>query len=205
MRSLKTSLLAVLFAIPAVSAHAYLETFETQTNNVHQFTSNGTVFTTGSKFLVQGGYPGTGWNGTADDNKYLDNSGSVVTGTGVDLPVASIDTSPFSVQSVWLYLAGPNLDLTATGSVTIYGKLGGNIVFTAGPVTSGFNQNMNVDNGFSFIDLRTFGGSDNSNKAIDEFEVVTTANYIYLSFDAWTWSHVTDRVFQDNFEQFISD
>ena len=195
---------AILFALSALAransaaAQTTTETFETATPNATSFTSAGTLFDivshNGSLFYIQAGYPGTGWSGTANDNRYIDNTAGAYTGFLPDFSIKTHDGSRFSVGSFWLYPAlFANLaSLGSGGSVTVIGKLSGATVFTAS-ATSGFNTSTLVSNGFSKIDLTTFGGSNNASKAIDEIEITTGGNptypnFQYLALDALTWT-----------------
>jgi uncharacterized repeat protein (TIGR01451 family) len=205
-------LIAILFALFALacanpaSAQTTLETFESAANTTGNtsFTSGGTVFdivsynATNSQlvFHIEAAYPGTGWSGTANDNKYIDNAVSGNNpwiGGSPDFSIKSHDGSPFTVGSFWLYLNAWSNDgtyLGKNGNLTVKGKLSGNLVFTAGPVSSGFGTSLLVDNGFGRIDLATFGGADNTGKIINEIEIVGGGNFQYIALDAWTWSKV---------------
>lgn len=72
-------LLCILLSSQCLLAQT-TETFETEANNSVSFTDNGQVFNITSQaqgpFRIQGGFPGTGWSGTAADNRYIDNSGT---------------------------------------------------------------------------------------------------------------------------------
>jgi hypothetical protein len=169
------------------------ETFETETNNATSFTDNSQVFNITSQapgnFIIQGGFAGTGWNGTAADNKYIDNSGTAFTNTLVTFTVSSAGAVPFKVNSMWLYLANASANVNVTGSLTIVGKLAGVTKFTA-TASSGFNTNVGVTNGFSLINMTTFGGSNNSTTAIDQFVISTGGNFFYVALDALTWTTI---------------
>src|SRR6185312_15334194 len=138
---------------------------------------------------IEGTYPGTGWSGTANDNRYIDNTAGAYTGFLPDFSIKTHDGSRFTVGSFWLYPAlFANLaSLGSGGSVTVTGKLSGSTVFTASAST-GFNSNPAVSNGFSKIDLTTFGGSNNTGQVIDEIEIATAGNFQYLALDALTWT-----------------
>ncbi len=149
----------VLTGVGSASAQTFTETFETQTNNASAFMSNGKVFDIVSRtstFYIQGGYPGTGWNGTAADNKYIDNSGYAFPSSPTDFSIRTHDASRFVVTSMWLFLSNSVLNQNVTGSVTLTGKLAGVTQFTASAST-GFNQSLGVANGFSSIDFSTLG------------------------------------------------
>lgn len=199
------ALFALACANPAV-AQTTTETFETFTAGATQITSGGVVFDIVSHnaaiFDIYDSTPNLyGWSGTAKDEKFIDNTRSQADGGywGVlpDFSIKTQDGSRFTVGSFWLYLNQWNLDTTylgQNGSVTVIGKLSGATVFTAS-ATSGFNTSASVSNGFSKIDLTTFGGSNNASKTIDEIEITTGGNpsypnFQYLALDALTWTKV---------------
>jgi hypothetical protein len=171
------------------------ETFETETDNSTSFTDNSQVFTitsiAGGTFDI-GNFAGTGWNGTVADNKYIDNSGSADIGVPVQFKINSPVSTSFKLKSIYLYLSQSDLN-PGTGSCTITGKLGGSTVFTATSST-GFNSNPLVNNGFTLINLTTYGSVDNSNKAIDEFTITTTGTFEYVALDAMTWLNIPLKV-----------
>ncbi len=169
------------------------ETFETETNNSASFTDNSQVFNitaqAGGTFDI-GNFVGTGWNGTAVDNKYIDNSGSADIGIPVQFTIKS--ATSFKLKSIYLYLSQSNLN-PGSGSCTITGKLSGVTVFTATSST-GFNSNPLLNNGFTFINFTNYGGVDNSAKIIDEYVVTTTGTFEYAALDAMTWQTIPLKV-----------
>jgi hypothetical protein len=173
------------------------EFFETEADNSTSFTDNSLVFTitsiAGGTFDI-GNFTGTGWNGTAADNKYIDNSGTADIGIPIQFKIKSPASTSFKLNSFYLFLSQSNLN-PGTGTCTITGKLGGSTVFTATSST-GFNTNPLVNNGFSFINLTTYGGTDNSNKTIDEFTITTTGTFEYVALDAMAWTNIPLRVDQ---------
>jgi uncharacterized protein with PIN domain len=46
-----------------------------------------------------------------------------------------------------------------------------------------------VNNGFTFIDLTSYGGANNSNAIIDEYVVTTTGTFEYVALDAMKWEY----------------
>lgn len=179
------------------SAQTTTETFEGFAANATQFTSGGVTFDIVSHniavFDIYDGSPNSyGWNGTANDKKFIDNTRSAADGGywGVlpDFSIKTHDGSRFTVGSFWLYPAMFNLtSLGSGGSINVTGKLAGSTVFTASAST-GFNTSTAVSNGYSKIDLTTFGSANNASKTIDEIQIVTTGNFQYLALDALTWS-----------------
>lgn len=168
------------------------ETFETETPGSTSFTDNGQVFniTTQARGPFDIYYHATayGWNGTANDNYYIDNS-SFCNGAGLPgFTISSADATSFRLKSFYIYLALCNsATLTNTGTMTVTGKLGGIVKYTATLASGVSNMSYVFQNGFTRIDLSTFGGNDNSNINIDEFVISTTGNYEYLALDAMEW------------------
>jgi gliding motility-associated-like protein len=178
------------------------ETFEGYANGSPSFTSNGQVFniTTDIPSLPWAVFDvfsdplqlGLGWNGTSADNKFVDNSGGTFlepnckVGVTVNFSIATQGATPIQVKSFWLYLSKTNLTF-GPGSVTITGSLNGSTRFTA-TASSGFNTNLGVANGFTLIDLATFGGSNNASKNIDKITISTGGNFEYVALDAFKWS-----------------
>jgi hypothetical protein len=166
------------------------ETFETEGSASTSFTDNGQLFNITSQaqgpFDIQASFPGTGWNGSAPDNRYIDNDLYAVANVPVQFTIASSGAVGFRVSSFYLYLADNNANIAVTGSVTITGKRSGATQFTA-TASSGFNSNFGVNNGFSFIDLNSFGGSNNTNTVIDQLVIATGGRFAYVSLDAFKW------------------
>jgi len=198
-------LIAILVALLALacanvaSAQTTTETFESFSAGASQITSGGVTFDIVSHNaaifdIYDSGSNLYGWNGTAKDSKFVDNTAAAYTGSFPDFSIKTHDGSRFTVGSFWLYLNQWNLDTTylgKNGSVTVTGKLSGTTVFTAN-VSSGFNSDPNTSNGFSKIDLTTFGGSNNASQVIDEIEILTGSlpnnHFQYLALDALTWT-----------------
>ena len=170
------------------------EVFETETHNSTNFTDNGVIFniiTHTGGFDIQANYPGTGWNGTANDNRYIDNSGAgnVVTGASFSVKTTS---NLFKVNKFWIFLSNNALWQNVTGTLTITGKLSGVTKFTL-TKTTGFNTTYNpttstgTNNGFTLIDFTNLNGQNYSNIVIDELRLTTGGAYTYMQLDAFTW------------------
>ncbi|MGH1517811.1 T9SS type A sorting domain-containing protein [Chryseobacterium sp. JK1] len=181
--------------IAGMNAQTTTVTFETSTGGSTSFTSNGYVFNIVSQagtFRIQSNYPGTGWNGTANDNVYIDNTGT----TNINSPSFSVkSTSLFTVSKFWVFLSNTALNQsTSSGTLIITGKLAGITKFST-TKTSGFNTTFNATagttgnfNGFTLIDLATLNNQNNSNTVIDEIQLQSTGGYVYMCLDAFTWS-----------------
>ena len=166
------------------------ETFETETNDSTSFTDNSQVFNVtsqaGGTFDIAN-YISNGWNGTSVDNKFIDNSATADIGVPVTFTIKSAGASPFFLKSVCLFLSQSDLN-PGIGSCTITGKKAGSIVFTA-TSSAGFNSNILVNNGYTFIDLTSYGDTDNSSTSIDEYIITTTGTFEYVALDAMKWEY----------------
>lgn len=168
------------------------ETFETETAASTSFTDNGQVFNITSQaagpFDIQTGFPGTGWSGTAADNRYIDNDGSAATSFTVGFTISSAGAVPFKLNSMYMFFSNAvSLNQNVAGSLTLVGKLGGVPQYTA-TASSGFVNSTATNNGFTFINMSTFGGSNNSNTFIDQIEITTGGQYEYVALDAFNWT-----------------
>ncbi|WPO83279.1 T9SS type A sorting domain-containing protein [Chryseobacterium sp. JJR-5R] len=164
------------------------EQFETESNGSSSFTDNGVIFNIISNvntYDIQAAYPGTGWNGTSVDNRYIDNTGSGNQSAGTSFSIKTT-SNLFKVNRFWIYAAAANTQLNVTGTLTITGKLSGVTKFTQ-TKTTGFNTSTAVTNGYTLIDLTNLNGQNYSNIVIDQLQITAGGNYQYLSFDAFTW------------------
>jgi hypothetical protein len=182
-----------------------VETFETEVNGKAGFSDNGQEFvistaTPNQSFEIYGDMPTTGWNGTANDDKYIDNSGSANYET-VEFDIATANMDSFRLKSMYLFLAQTDLS-AGTGNCTITGSLNGNVVFTA-TSPNDFNSST-ANNGFTFIDLATYGGSDNSGKIIDQFSISTAGNFEYVALDAMKWQKIPVIQVSSSFNPFVT-
>lgn len=190
-------LFVFLSNIASMRAQTSTVTFENSSGGSTSFTSDGYIFNIVSyagTFRIQSNYPGTGWNGTANDNVYIDNTGT----TNINSPSFSIkSSSTFTVPKFWVFLSNIALNQsTSSGTLIITGKLNGVTKFTT-TKTSGFNTTFNatmgttgINNGFTLIDLATLNNQNNSNTVIDEIQLQSTGGYVYMCLDAFTWSKV---------------
>ncbi|WPR72944.1 T9SS type A sorting domain-containing protein [Flavobacterium sp. NG2] len=172
------------------------ETFETETAGGTSFTDNGQVFNittqAGGTFDIYYNILPYGWNGTAVDNYFIDNTGSGTFNVPVSFTISSAGSTPFNIKQFWVYLSQSNLTgLGQGGSLTVVGKLGSNTKFTA-TKSIGFNVNSLINNGYTLIDFTTFGGTDNSNVNIDQLVISTTGSFAYCALDAMTWKFATN-------------
>ncbi|QNM85413.1 T9SS type A sorting domain-containing protein [Polaribacter pectinis] len=170
------------------------ETFEDETAGSTSFTDNGQTFnitsTVASETYDIESISGAGWSGSANDNKFIDNSFTGDnTNNGTNFTIKTNNSNKFTVKELYLFCSTKSLT-AHSGTLTITGKLNGNptAVFTitknsgfANPVT--FSPN----NGYTHINFSTEGGVDNSNKIIDELIFSGTGNLDYLGLDAFKW------------------
>ncbi|BAP32236.1 uncharacterized protein CHSO_3199 [Chryseobacterium sp. StRB126] len=178
-----------------IHAQTSTMTFENAVNGSTTFTDNSYTFNIVSQagtFRVQKNYPNTGWNGTANDNAYIDNTGT----TNINAPSFSVkSSSSFKVSRFWVFLSNTALNQsTSSGTLIITGKLNGVIKFST-TKTSGFNTTFNATigttgnyNGFTLIDLTNLNNQNYSNIIIDEIQLQSTGGYVYMCLDAFTWS-----------------
>lgn len=167
-------------------AQTSTEQFETESHGSPSFTDNGVIFNIISHvgtFDIQGNYPNTGWNGTANDNRYIDNSNDTASPPSFSIKTTS---NLFKVNRFWMYLSALNLDLTVAGTLTITGRLSGVTKFTQ-TKTTGFTTSITPTNGYTLIDLTNLNGQNYSNIIIDELRITLGGLYRYAGFDAFTW------------------
>lgn len=175
------------------------EQFETESNGSSSFTDNGVIFNIISNvntYDIQAAYPGTGWNGTSIDNRYIDNTGTGNQSAGTSFSIKTT-SNLFKVNRFWVYASAANTQLNVTGTLTITGKLSGVTKFTQ-TKTTGFNTTIAITNGYTLIDLTNLNGQNYSNLVIDQLQITAGGNYQYLSFDAFTWVKDTGIVLSAN-------
>ncbi|WP_276680014.1 hypothetical protein [Empedobacter brevis] len=176
----------------------YIEDFENADNGSYSFVSNGKLFKIESSasvdyaqgtFRVQGNYPGTGWNGLAIDNKYIDNDGAAGFGVNPSFKIKS-EGFNFTSQNFYLFLADYNLQqfpLIMPAPITINGKENGTVIFTALYIP----LNALMTNGYVQVNLKNINGMNYSNYEINELEISTSNPTNYVGLDAFTWTEVT--------------
>jgi len=180
-------LVCLLFVSPILWAQT-TETFETEIQGATTFNDNGQQFNVttqaGGHFYIQKAFANSGWNGSGPDNAYIDNDSYAKFNVPVQFTISTSTGAAFHLKSIWLFLSSNNLQMQ-NNPVTITGKLGGVVVFDV--TSSGFNMNPGYQKGFSFIDMATYGGQNNSNAAIDQYVITTSGNTGYVSHDTMTW------------------
>ncbi|RYD96716.1 MAG: hypothetical protein EOP54_13005, partial [Sphingobacteriales bacterium] len=188
---IKLLVLFLTLCLPFLVSAQHLETFEgTTVDGATTFSSNGQTFNistlTGSSTLkVQHGFAGFGWSGSAVDNKFLDND---LTANTLPASFRIASTTPFRVNSFWIYLGNILADVNVDGTLTITGRYNGITQFTAISSPGFNNKSVAISNGYTSINLANFGGANNSVKNIDEIIISTTGDFNYIGIDALTWS-----------------
>ncbi|MCI3937688.1 T9SS type A sorting domain-containing protein [Chryseobacterium aahli] len=171
------------------------EVFETESNGSTSFTDNGVIFNILSQvggFAIQESFPNTGWNGTANDNRYIDNNGAANVTTGASFSIKTT-SNLFKVNRFWVFLSANNLDQTVAGTLTVTGKLSGVTKYSQ-IKTTGFATGLGSTNGFTLIDLTNLNGQNYSNIIIDQLQVTIGGAYNYFCLDAFTWVKDTGLV-----------
>jgi gliding motility-associated-like protein len=179
-------IIILLFLVGTLRAQTSTEMFETESNGSASFTDNGVIFNIISHvgtFDIQANFPNTGWNGTANDNRYIDNSNDTASPPSFSIKTTS---NLFKVNRFWIYLSALNLDLTVPGTLTITGRLNGITKFTQ-TKSSGFTTSMTPTNGYTLIDLTNLNGQNYSNIIIDELRITLGGQFRYAGLDAFTW------------------
>ena len=193
------------------NAQTSTEVFEDDTVNSPSFTDSGTLFDVISSegynifehgFISSGIPPSTdtclncGWNGTAIDQKFIDNSGRGLDGNflhngdnnGSGFTIATNDSSNIFVFDFYLFTS-TNLTLNHTGSVSFTGRRNGLQVYTFTKNTGFSNvQSFTPNNGYTFINFATSeGAGDFTGIPIDELVISSTGNLDYMALDAFRW------------------
>ena len=170
---------AIVISSNVLFAQTSTEQFETESQNSTSFTDNGVIFnilTQVGGFDIQANYPGTGWNGTAVDNRYIDNTGAGNIASGASFSIKTT-SNLFKVNRFWVFLSDTNLNKTVAGTLTISG------------VTS-----LGSTNGHTLIDLTNLNGQNYSNIILDELVITAGGLYTYVGLDAFTWVKDTGLV-----------
>ena len=164
------------------------EVFETEATGTSTFSEGGKTFTVtngpGETYDIYD-LPGAGWNGTAPDNKFLDNSSGIgAFNDGSSFTINSSDASTFAVRQLYLFCS-TNALANHSGTLTIEGKVGPTTVFTI-TKSAGFSNvaTFSPNNGFTLIDFAT-------ETAINQLVISSTGNLDYMALDAFQWAAPT--------------
>jgi hypothetical protein len=161
------------------------EYFETEAVGSTSFTDNGVVFniishsgTFDMYYLANGG-----WNGTAIDTRFIDNSSSIGPNASFSIKTTS---NLFKVNRFWVFTGNNLTNPNTVGTLNVTGKLNGVTKFSQ-TKTTGFTTSVSVNNGYTLIDLTNLNGQNYSNIVIDQLQLTVGGNYQYLALDAFTW------------------
>lgn len=172
-------------------AQTSTEVFETESAGSTSFTDNGVIFNIishnapASLFDI-GNFANTGWSGTGNDNRYIDNTGTAtLANANVSFSVKTT-SNLFKVNRFWVFLANHLVNQNSTGTLTVTGKLSGVTKFTQ-TKTNGFATSLGTTNGYTLIDLTNLNGQNYSNIILDELRITIGGDYRYIGFDAFTW------------------
>ncbi|WP_336690828.1 MULTISPECIES: T9SS type A sorting domain-containing protein [unclassified Chryseobacterium] len=199
MKSTILFTLSLLFISVFSLGQTSTETFETESNGSASFTDNGVIFNILSHvntYDIQASYPGTGWSGTAIDNRYIDNSGAGNQSSGTSFSIKTT-SNLFKVNRFWVYLGAATTEQNVTGTLTITGKLSGVTKFTQ-TKTTGFVNSIAVTNGYTLIDMTNLNGQNYSNIIIDQLQITAGGGYQYMGLDSFTWVKDTGIVLSAN-------
>lgn len=181
------SLLISLFTFAQTST----EVFETESSGSTSFSDNGVIFNIIShnaptSLFDIANFPNTGWSGTSNDNRYIDNSGTAtLENANVSFSIKTT-SNLFKVNRFWVFLANYLTNQNASGTLTVTGRLNGVTKFTQTKST-GFATSLGTTNGYTLIDLTNLNGQNYSNIIVDELRLTIGGDYRYLGFDAFTW------------------
>lgn len=190
-------ILAITFSLTLAKVNAQsTEDFENVTIGSTAFINNGQSFTISSNsspdnFQIST-FNGAGWNGTAIDQRYIDNDLADSDSDGTSFIISTTDGTDISIKSLYFFLSTGSLSNTTNSTLTIEGKKDGTTVYSI-TKNSGFSnvETFSPNNGYTFIDFSNESGSDNSNAEVDELVFTTTNDGDYISLDAFTWNSTT--------------
>lgn len=173
------------------------ENFEDEADGSTTFTNNGQSFTISSNsagdVAVINEVDGAGWDGSTSDNKFIDNTPNDGNDDGFSFTISTTNGDDIVIKSFYLFISNANLTGPGTPTtITIEGKKDGINVFSINK-NSGIvdGSTFTPNNGYTFIDLSTEGGSDNSNTYLDEIIITATNDADYFSLDAFTWDNMS--------------
>ncbi|ANF50102.1 secretion protein [Chryseobacterium glaciei] len=199
MKSTTFFLICSLLISTFTFAQTSTEQFETESHGSTSFTDNGVIFnilTHVGGFDIQANYPNTGWNGTANDNRYIDNSGAGNIAVGASFSIKTT-SNLYKVNRFWIFLSDTSLNQTVAGTLTVTGKLNGITKYTQTKST-GFATGLGSTNGYTLIDLTNLNGQNYSNIIVDQLQVTLGGLYTYAGLDAFTWVKDTGIVLATN-------
>lgn len=188
MKSTTIFLFCTLLFSTFTFAQTSVEQFETESMGSTSFTDNGVIFNITSTVSTYDIFIGTGygWNGTAPDNRFIDNTGTATSQYANSSLTITTTSNLFKANRFWVYLVDRLNNLAAPGTLTITGKLSGVTKYTQ-IKNSGFTTSLNTNSGFTLIDLTNLNGQNYSNIIIDQLVITVGGDFRYMAFDAFTW------------------
>ncbi len=181
----------ILIVFPQYLFSQTTETFESEVVGTTAFSDNGQGFLiVGANFDLNS-LSGGGWNGSAPDNRFIDNTGETAGNDGTTVTIKTDDGTDILVSSFYVFAATTSL-AAHSGSLTVTGKKDNTTVYTFSK-SSGYSNvaTFSPNNGYTFVDFATEGMSDYSDDAVDEIIISTSGNLEYVAIDALTWSVLT--------------
>jgi len=173
MKSITTlfSMCCIFFGT-ILNAQTSTEQFETESVGSSSFTDNGVIFNILSTVATYDIYvlPGGGWNGTAVDNRFIDNTGTATSQYANSSMTIKTTSNLFKTNRFWVYLTNAFGALVNTGTITITGRLSGVTKFTQ-TKTTGFATSLGTTNGFTLVDMTNLNGQNYSNIVIDQLTI----------------------------------
>jgi len=191
------SILTILFLTEIKVNAQSTEDFESELTTHTTFTDNGQSFTissnrNGDSFLV-GTFFDAGWNGTTIDQQFIESTLTDGDEDGTPFIISTTDGTDILIESLYLFiyffLSTDFTENTTNSTLTIEGKKDGATVYSI-TKNSGFSnvETFSPNNGYTFINFSTEGGSDNSNTKVDQIVFTTTNDGDYVALDAFTWN-----------------
>lgn len=169
-----------------------VENFEDEGIASTSFSDNGQTFTvttptTGETYDIYN-CGGCGWNGSATDAQFIENTGGnngTMNGTSFTISTGGAE---IGVTSLYLFCATNGLG-AHSGALTMTGYKAGVMQYTF-TKTSGFSNvaTLTPFNGFTFINFATEGGVNNTQKRIDQLVITGTGDLDYMALDAFSWA-----------------
>lgn len=188
----------------------FTEDFESETVGSKTFSDNGQNFTisNGRYKIAEDVDFEFGWNGIEADNKFIDNyfydgdANFFNTNNGSSFRIFTTDGAYIHIISFYLFVSKHDFSEGLSTTLAITGKKDGNVVYTVNKSTGILDGAIDYDtnNGYTFINLTTEGGADNSNIAVDEIIISSTGNGDYMALDAFTWKRGEEVLTADSFE-----
>ncbi|WP_294284239.1 T9SS type A sorting domain-containing protein [uncultured Chryseobacterium sp.] len=169
-------------------AQTSTEQFETESVGSASFTDNGVIFNIISNVATFDIFslPSGGWNGTAVDNRFIDNTGTATSAFANASFSIKTTSNLFKASRFWIYTANAFSNQNSAGTLTITGTLSGVTKFTQ-TKTTGFATSIGSTNGYALVDLTNLNGQNYSNIVIDQLTLTLGGDFRYMAVDAFTW------------------